>query len=448
MRNVLKLGKVIEHLRGVWGGLTDNRTGRNIQYQVSDAAMSAFSVFFMQSPSFLEQQRDMVKGGGEANIRSLFLVGQVPSDNQIRNLLDPVSPQQVAGEFEWIYQELKQAGKIDEMRDVGGTLLIALDGVTYFESTEIHCKNCLQREDRNGKVHYYHSAITPVIVKPGQKHVLSLMPECIEPQDGQEKQDCERNAAKRWLARHSLGYAPTPWTVTYLGDDLYSNQPFCSLIQRVYQQHFLCVAKPESHSALYEWVTCLEALNTIHTLRIRHWMGAYAEIRLYRWANEGPLRGDMDALMVNWFELVVLREDTNEQIYHNSWVTNHALTRDNIVAFADAGRARWKVENENNNVLKNHGYHLEHNFGHGKQYLSTLLFTLNLLAFLIHTAQHLVSQPYQLLRQNLSSRQKFFGDLRALTRYMLFDSWDALFRFMLDGLKVVFPPDLFAPDTS
>ena len=119
-----------------------------------------------------------------------------------------------------------------------------------------------------------------------------------------------------------------------------------------------------------------------------------------------------------------------------------------MIALADAGRARWKVENENNNVLKNHGYHLEHNFGHGKQHLSTLLFTLNLLAFLIHTAQHLVSLPYQLLRQNLSSRQKFFGDLHALTRYMLFDSWDALFRFMLEGLAVVCPPNLFAPDTS
>jgi hypothetical protein len=119
MAKALGLKTVVEHLRDAWSGLEDHRTGKNIQYQVSDAAMSAFSVFFMQSPSFLDQQRDMVKRRGEANIRSLFLVGQVPSDNQIRNLLDPVSPQQVAGEFEWIYQELKQAGKIDEMRDAG-----------------------------------------------------------------------------------------------------------------------------------------------------------------------------------------------------------------------------------------------------------------------------------------------------------------------------------------
>ena len=173
-------------------------------------------------------------------------------------------------------------------------------------------------------------------------------------------------------------------------------------------------------------------------------MGSYAEIRVYRWATEGPLRGGTDALLVNWVELIVLREDTQQPLYHNTWVTNHAVTPDTVVALADAGRSRWKIENESNNVLKNHGYHLEHNFGHGQHHLSTLLFTLNLLAFLIHTAQQRVSLPYQLLRQNLSSRQKFFGDLRALTRYLLFESWDALFRFMLESLDVVFPATLFS----
>lgn len=401
----------------------------------------------MQSPSFLAQQKAMIKGKGQANIFSLFLVGHVPSDNQIRNLLDPVSPQQVAGEYEWIYRELKAGGQIEGMRDVGRTLLIALDGVTFFESTEIHCEGCLSREDRNGTMHYYHSAITPVIVKPGYPHVVALMPECIERQDGQEKQDCERNAAKRWLSRHSDSYAERPWSVTYLGDDLYSNQPFCEAVLQK-EQYFLCVAKPESHPALYEWVACVEQLGRMHELRVRKWMGQYAEISIYRWASAGPLRGDTSALLVNWLELTVSRDDTGKQLYHNTWVTNHEVTKDNVSALALAGRARWKGENENNNVLKNNGYHLEHNFGHGKQHLATLLFILNVLAFLIHTAQHMVESPYRLVRDNLSSRKKFFDDLRALTHYMLFDSWDALFRFMLDGLEVVIPVELFNLDTS
>ena len=161
-----------------------------------------------------------------------------------------------------------------------------------------------------------------------------------------------------------------------------------------------------------------------------------------------PLRAGSDALLVNWFELRVHREDTGKQVYYNTWVTNHDVTQANVAELAAAGRARWKVENENNNVLKNNGYHLEHSFGHGKEHLATLLFTLNVLAFLIHTAQDMVESPYHLLRINRSSRREFFEELRSLTHLMYFESWDALFRFMLEGLEVVIPAGLFEPNTS
>ena len=127
-------------------------------------------------------------------------------------------------------------------------------------------------------------------------------------------------------------------------------------------------------------------------------------------------------------------------------MTNHLVTASCVAALAKVGRARWKIENESNNTLKRNGYHLEHNFGHGDLHLSNVLFALNLLAFLVHTAQHLVNAPYRLLRTTLSVRLTFFNDLRALTRYMLFDSWDALFRFMLEGLEVAIPPDLSFSD--
>jgi len=127
-------------------------------------------------------------------------------------------------------------------------------------------------------------------------------------------------------------------------------------------------------------------------------------------------------------------------------VTNHSVTPETVSALAAVGRARWQIENENNNVLKNHGYHLEHNFGHGQQHLATGLFSLNLLAFLIHTAQQLVSEPYRLLRATLAARRTFFDDLRALTRYLFFESWEALFRFMLEGLEIDVPPDLVLSD--
>ena len=406
--------------------------------------MSAFAVFFMQSASFLAFQRDMNKHKGNSNARSLFKIEQIPSDNQTRNLLDPIAPEHFDSEFEWVHEELKQCGVLEGFRDYGNTFLIAIDGLTYFSSETIKCPDCLKREDSTGKAHYYHSAITPVIVKPDSPHVLPLMAEFIVPQDGHEKQDCERAAAKRWLGSHSQHFAPH--SATYLGDDLYANHPFCEAIAQTYQQYFVCVAKPESHIVLYEWLAMLEKAKAVETLQKRRWNGKFAELWTYRWAHQLPLRAGDDALRVNWLELSITREDTGESLYHNTWVTNHLVTASTVVALAKVGRARWKIENESNNTLKRNGYHLEHNFGHGQQHLSTVLFSLNLLAFLIHTAQQLVSEPYRLLRAALSVRVTFFHDLRALTRYMLFDSWDALFRFMLEGLEVVIPPGLFYSD--
>ena len=436
---------MLAELRERWKLLPDYRKpNNNTQYSISDAAMSAFAVFFMQSASFLAYQRDMNKRKGNSNARTLFKIEQIPSDNQTRNLLDPITPNHFDREFEWVHEELKQSGHMEGFRDYGNTYLIAIDGLTYFSSETISCANCLQREDGHGTTHFYHSAITPVIVKPDSPYVLPLMAEFIVPQDGHEKQDCERVAAKRWLVSHSKDFPAH--SVTYLGDDLYANHPFCEAIAHTYEQYFVCVAKPESHPTLYEWLAMVEKAGAVETLQERKWNGKFAQQWTYRWAHELPLRAGEDALRVNWLELTITHADTGESLFHNTWVTNHLVTSSTVAALAKVGRARWKIENESNNTLKNNGYHLEHNFGHAKQHLSTVLFSLNMLAFLIHTAQHLVSKPYRLLRTALSVRRVFFDDLRALTRYVLFDSWVALFRFMLEGLEVVVPPGLFLSD--
>ncbi len=282
--------------------------------------------------------------------------------------------------------------------------------------------------------HFYHSAITPVFVKSCQSQVLPLPPEFIVPQDGSEKQDCERVAVKRWLAQHHGHFSDH--SVTYLGDDLYANQPLCQLIAETYRQFFIFVCKPESHSGLYEWIAFLDNTNSVEQVTQRHWNGKHGEIWQYRFANQVPLRNGSDALKVNWLELVITKEGTSEILYQNSFVTNHSVTATNVIHLAQVGRTRWKIENENNNTLKTKGYHLEHNFGHGQQDLANVLATLNILAFLIHTIQEMIEPAYQRLRRALGARKTFFNDLRALTRYMVFDSWDDLFLFMEDSLEI------------
>jgi len=134
--------------------------------------------------------------------------------------------------------------------------------------------------------------------------------------------------------------------------------------------------------------------------------------------------------------MTVVNAKTGEQLYYNTFITNHRLSVANVAQVAQAGRGRWKIENENNNVLKTKGYHLEHNFGHGKQYLSATRLSLNLLAFLFHTVLEWSDERYALLRQVLARRQTFFEDMRALTRYMVFESWHHLMDFMIKGLKL------------
>ncbi|MFZ5904467.1 MAG: ISNCY family transposase [Chloroflexota bacterium] len=435
----LSLQALMRRLRERWSSLPDRRKpNNNQQYTIADGVLSAFAVFFMQSSSFLAHQRLLQSTKGRNNARSLFQVTEIPSDTQIRNLVDPLSNTEFATDFWYVLDELKRQQQLLRFQNELQTYAIALDGVNFFSSEKISCAKCLKRTDRAGAEHFYHSAVTPVFVKPGTAQVLPLPPEFIVPQDGQEKQDCERSAAKRWLAQCQGHFAAH--SVTYLGDDLYANQPLCQLLAETYQQFFVFVCKPESHEGLYQWLDFLDKNRTLETLTQRHWNGKRGELWQYRFALQVPLRNGDDALLVNWFEVVITDEKAGNILYQNSFVTNHPVTADNVAELVQVGRSRWKIENENNNTLKTKGYHFEHNFGHGSQDLANVLATLNLLAFLLHTVQELLTPAYQRLRQALGARKTFFNDLRALTRYLVFDSWDDLLRFMEEGLEIAPAP--------
>ena len=404
---------------------------------MADAALGAFSVFFTQSPSFLDFQRHLQVAKGCNNALTLFGITQIPTDNHTRTLLDPVPPGTVFPVFAAVVDALHAGGQLETYRSVNADLLVAMDGTQYFSSTKIHCDQCSVTKHSNGTITYSHSVVTPVIVAPGNARVLPLEPEFITPQDGHEKQDCENAAAKRWLAQYGPRYRALG--ITILGDDLYCKQPLCEAITEQ-GLNFILVCKPDSHKTLYEWVAGLSATDDVHTLSIERRRGKRTYTDTYRFVNQVPLRDGDDALKVNWCELTTTRDD-GKRTYHNAFATTHLITSDNVAEIVRAGRARWKVENENNNTLKTKGYHLSHNFGHGKQHLAALLASLNLLAFLFHTLLELLDSSYQRLRQFLP-RKVFFDDLRALTRYLCFDSWEALMAFMIRGLE------LDAPDTS
>jgi hypothetical protein len=427
-KNILTFEEIVGSIRATFAGLPDVRTGRNKQYSIEDAALSAFSVFFTQSPSFLEYQRVMELSQGRSNVTSIFGVHNIPCDNQIRKLLDPVSPTLL---YPLFWQCVDSLGdELNSMRSLNNSLLVPFDGTQYFSSEKIHCEQCSSHRHK-GKTYYFHQVVTPVIVSPKSKYVIPLPPEFIQPQDGHQKQDCELNASKRWLSQ--WGDKLSRLNATILGDDLYSRQPLCEDIL-ANQMHFILVCKPDSHKTLYEYV------DKAKTFGKKRWTGMRHEIDTYRYIESVPLRDGKDALLVNWCELTTSLED-GTTIYKNAFATSHALTCEKrVIEVIQAGRTRWKIENENNNTLKTKGYHFKHNFGHGEKHLAALLATLMILAFLLHTLMELFDENFKKLRELLPSRKRLFQDLSALMIYICFDSWQTLLQFMLDGLHARHPP--------
>lgn len=432
----LQFDALVDYLKTYLNTLPDFRVGTNTQYSIQDAALGAFSVFFTQSPSFLAHQNQMQQTKGINNANSLFKITDIPCDNQIRNLLDPIAPALLTPIFNNVYERLKSAGSLDDYHFLNNTILIALDGVCYHSSSNIKCKNCKVTNHKNGNITYSHSAITPVIVSPNNPHVISLPPEFITPQDGHDKQDSEHAAVKRWLKTNAIIYKEQG--VTFLGDDLYACHPICEAMLHE-GCHFVLTCKPDSHKTLYEWVNDFALQGKITTFKINRKHGKKRLTDTYKFINNVPLRDSDDAIFVNWCELITTDSKDNI-LYKNSFVTDHQLTEKNVIDTVIAGRTRWKIENENNNTLKTKGYNFEHNFGHGKEYLSQTLLTLNILSFLYHTVLNFTDLAYQLIREMLPTRKTFFDDIRALTRYMYFESWKHMMEFMLKGLEIE-PPN-------
>ena len=422
-------------LRSAIDTFPDVRTGENTKYSIEDIPLSAFSVFFTQSPSFLAYQRSMEQNKGNNNARTLFGIEEIPCDNQIRALLDPVPAACLFPVFDQTFAMIREAKQLEGFRSFGGQLLVALDGTGFFSSNTIHCEYCSTKESADGSIRYQHTVLLPAVVAPGRTDVIPLAPEFIRKQDGKKKQDCENVAAKRWLEREGEKYREL--RVTLLGDDLYCNQP---MIERILGKglNFILTCKPKSHPWLTEWVTVADPEEDLHQFSLTRWTGKKRLTDTYQYANGVPIKDGKTALLVNWVQMTTTNEE-GKILYRNAFATNHEITRENVEALVKAGKTRWKIENENNNTLKTKGYHFEHNFGHGRQHLSETLLTLNLLAFLFHTVLEIFDNRYRLIRRTLPRRKDFFNDIRALTRYICFESWEQLLAFMIRGLELPDP---------
>ena len=427
------LASLLSGLKAVCAAFPDPRKGRSGNIAMADFGLSAFAMFFMQSASFLSFQRTLERGQGRSNCQTLFGIEKIPSDNYIRDMLDGADPALLAPCFQRIEQLLVEPVMREAFGRLGGRTLIALDGTEYFCSQKITCPHCQTRKRSNGRIESYHSMLAATVVAPGHSKVVPLAPEFIVKQDGAEKQDCERNAVKRWLDKH--GARLNPLRPVYLAEDLFACQ---SVVEKLADNgdDFIFTCKETSHKALTDFIDGCAFER--HEVKVRK--GKTHETHRYRFIEKVPLRDGKDAVPVNWIGFEI--SDAKGAVkYKTAVVTSLPVTKANVAEIVGCGRARWKIENESFNVLKNHGYELEHNFGHGEAYLAMTLAALNMLAFAWHTVLDLIEPPWRRAREAAEKRTRFFAYLATLTSFVVFPAWPDL----LEALATfTIPPHLLS----
>lgn len=427
----LSFSALRKELSKLFAQIPDSRQPGKVDYGLHDCLMSALAMMFFQDPSLLSFQRRMNDSMHSNNLKTMFAVETIPKDTAFRENLDNLFSDALSPAFTLFLQHLQRGKQLEPYRMLNRFYLIGLDGSQYFSSEKIHCPGCLTYKSAKRPLRYSHQILQAVMLHPHMRQVLPLFPEPVANTDGHKKQDCELTAAKRLLPKIRSSHPKLPIIIT--ADGLYSDQPFIDELKAA-RMSFILVAKPADHKALFQWVHELQGLGQAGRLELTDDKGRR---HIYRWVNQVPLNDSRNADQINFFEYWL--HQGQEVTYHNSWVTDIAVDKNNVVELVQAGRARWKIENETFNTLKNQGYHIEHNFGHGQRHLSMNFFILNLLAFFIHQILQLCDSAYQYCRSKFSSRQEYWNNLRAAIRIMLFRDYEHLLRNLAD------PPEIRAP---
>jgi hypothetical protein len=401
---------------------------------LTDALMAAFALFSLTSPSLLAFDKHRVEG----NLGTIYAIDRVPCDTQMREILDPVSPESVRPLFKSVFGQLQRGKALEPMVFLDDHYLLALDGTGYFSSKTIHCASCLQKVHRNGSITYYHQMLGAALVHPDQRAVIPLMPEPIVKQDGTGKNDCERNAAKRFLAKLRKDHPHLKFIVTE--DSLSSNAPHIETLH-AHGLHYILGVKDGDHAYLFEQVQAAAQAGRVTSYE-RHDRAARV-VHRFRFVNDMPLNTSNIDVRVNFIEYW---EVGDHKVQHFSWVTDLRVSQRNVYHLMRGGRARWKIENETFNTLKNQGYHFEHNYGHGTQNLSVVFAMVMMLAFLVDQTQQLCCALFQAVWGKLGSKRLLWERMRALFYDYALESMRQLLEALFYGLKKPHPS--FALDSS
>ncbi len=411
-------------LKSVFSSVVDPKPPkRKESIKYSDILMSGFAIFSMKYSSLLQFENR--KKTSDHNLEQIYHIDEIPSDTYLRKRLDQLDPEELRPTFKEIHKTFQQEKGFKQYEYYQGHSILALDGTQYFTSKEIHCENCLEKVNKKtGVITYSHQMIGAVLIHPDLKEVIPFMPEPIVKQDGMTKNDCERNGTKRFFEKFRKDNPRKK--IIIVEDGLSSNGPHILELKK-HNLRFVLGAKPGDHTYLFDYIKD-------HQEKVieKKWEENGVSYH-YRYCNDVPLNESNKDLRVGFLEYTEVKKGKK---YHNSWVTDFVITDVNIMNLIPIGRVRWKVENETFNTLKNHGYHFEHNFGHGEKNLSSVFVMLMMLAFLVDQIQQSSCKLFQAAWKEEKSKKGLWETTRAYFFTLKFTSMTQLYHAIVYGYEI------------
>jgi len=388
--------------------------GLKAQISLTDCLMSGLAIFGLKFPSLLQFDDGCDEKTTKHNLSTLYNVDSVPSDTTMRKRLDKVDPRALRPAFTGIFSLLQRGKVIEDYKVLNKYVVIACDGTGMFSSETVHCNNCCEKHHKDGRITYYHQMLGAVLVHPDQKEVFPLCPEPISKIDGCTKNDCEQNAMKRLLADFQREHPHLE--AIFTEDALGAKGPYLRRILEI-GAHFVVNVNPTGNSTLFQWLKGVSLKKkTIKTAK---------ETIELQFCNGIPLNDSNHDLMVNFIDCTIYGK--KGKTTHFSWISDLIVTEDNVYPLARIGRARWHIENQTFNTLKNQGYQFDHNFGHGYKNLSHVFGILMFLAFLIDQVQQRCCGLFREALEKAKRKIRFWEKLRMYFLEFYFDSWADLF---------------------
>lgn len=426
VRKQLNADALIQLMREDFQKIPDHRAG-NAKISLDDALMSALAMFQLKDPSLLAF--DKRRREEPENLHTIWGITDIPCDSQMRDILDPLELFSLRAPFRSAFRQLQRGKDFEKMAFLDGHYLLSGDGTGFYSSEKVSSDYCMGKKNNNGNTLYYQQMYAAAFVHPDHKEVIPVFPEMITRKDGAKKNDSERNAARRFYEQFRREHPLLQ--VIVVEDGLSSNGPHVRDLEKL-DLHFILGAKPGDHQFLFDRMD--EAVELGQATEFQYTDADEPEkIHYFRFVNQVPLNQSHQDLLVNFLEY--WQVDKHGKTTKFSWVTDLPITRENAVDIMRAGRARWKIENETFNTLKNQGYNLGHNYGLGEKNLSAVFAILMMLAFLLDQIQQMSCWLFQEAWKKSETKRYLWESIRAFFYNYRVDSMETILRAIAHGFE-------------